>query len=224
MRRDRQAPGNQRGIGGRQDDDRQRRAPVAHPHPVISSQPVPARPAGPVPAGERDPGHPARLLAHRGVDPVREERAHRDQRTLVVAHPCERGAATQFGDAQAQFVILGQAAGVERRAAAQLGDRRQHRHRDRAPGPRQRHARPQRGPDDDAFPVMLGEFVRIMARYQPRGAVDQRDDGQLHDAVVGDQRGEDGQLVAVDHILRIVQHDRGRRSAGACIVAPQRRP
>ena len=43
----------------------ERPAAVAHPHPPLAE---PARPAEPVPAGERDAADPARFLAHRGVE------------------------------------------------------------------------------------------------------------------------------------------------------------
>jgi hypothetical protein len=104
MNQERQHPGGQPDIGGGQHDHAERRPPIAHPHPVIG-QCLRTSPAGPVPARQRDPGHPARLLPDGGVEGRREERPHRDQRARIVDDPRKPSGPAELRDPQPELIL-----------------------------------------------------------------------------------------------------------------------
>ncbi len=129
-------------------------------------------PAGTIPADQRDARHPPRLLpdgGHQGRREIGTDRHH--AASCSIRDPREQSLAAEFGDPQAEFVILGQAGRIERIAPARLGDPSQHGRGQGAAGARQRHARPDPGADDQLLDVAFGEpFVTATmegARQRP---------------------------------------------------------
>ncbi len=125
---------------------------------------------------------------------------------------------------QAEFIILGQAVGVERHATARGRDPLQHSALDRARHPGQRQPRAKRLAYHEILAVRLRKLVGIMPRYEPRFAVHQRQDRQLHGGVAPDQAVDHAQFARMHHVLGIVQLDRRHANLLVLLIAQQRRP
>ena len=149
------------GIAGDQQHGGQRTAPVAHPHPPLAD---PAAPAEPVPARQSDPADPARLLADGGVERLGEMAARGDQgaASRMSGNAHEHGRRPDLAEAQAKLVILGQAVGRERIAAAPGGEPGKRPALDRAADPGERDRGADRLAHDHFLAVALGELVAIM--------------------------------------------------------------
>ena len=182
-----------------------------------------APPADPVPAGQRDARHPARLLPYRGRDGRWEVGADRNE-LAICADTREHAASAERGDQQAEFVILDDRARVERQTVARGRDPTEHLAFDRAADPGERKPDPKRLAHHHLPAVCVGEFVGIVPRDERRTAIDQRQHRELDNGIAPDQRIENAQFAGVDQILGVMQHDRGDGYAVTRFVALERAP
>jgi hypothetical protein len=68
--------------------------------------------------------------------------------------------------------------------------------------------------------MLFRELVGIVAGQKRRALRGDRQHGQLHHVMLLEQRAEDDQLVGVQHVFRVMKHDR----VGSPVASPQRRP
>ncbi|MCY1175176.1 hypothetical protein D9M73_154020 [compost metagenome] len=151
--------------------------------------------------------------------------SHCDQRPArSLPHARERATPAQPRNVQAELIILGQAVGIERHAAARRRNPLEHPALNRARDARQRQPCPQRLTHHEILPVCLRKLVGIMARYEPRFAIHQRQDRQLYGGIAPDQRIDHAQFARMHHVLGIVQFDRRHANLFTLLIAQQRRP
>ena len=84
--------------------------------------------------------------------------------------------------------------------------------------------RPEGRPHDELLGMRFGELVAIMAGDQPRAAIDQRQDRQLHGGVIADQPIEHTELGGMNDVLGVVKDDRGGARRACLLIAQQRAP
>ena len=164
-------------------------------------------PTHPVPALQRNPVCPPRLLAHRHVDAIGEESSRGDQFSVLAPDPEEPRRTAILADAQSQLVILGQRLVRERSVPALLlrqpGQRIA---RKGAAHARRRNAAGKRIANHHRLAMALGELVRIMAADPAGMALRQGQHGKLDEGVILDSPVEQADGGRINDIFRVVEH------------------
>jgi hypothetical protein len=167
---------------------------------------------------QHDPHHPARALPHRRAEGVREIFARGQQAIALAPQRHEHLRAAHGVDAPAVFVVFRQAFGIEHAVGVRGRQLFQHRAREgRAHAIARQKAAPHL-PHRDVLGLKLGEFVAVQAVYPLPQGRGQRQHGHLHHVVASGEVIDPAQRFRVDHVLRIVRHDRVEAHAVALLV------
>jgi len=129
-----------------------------------------------------------------------------------------------MADEHADLIILGQAVGAKRRAAAVEREQRKRVAGEGATDARRGQRQSQMRANDQFLAVRLGELVAIMAADPRRARAFRRHDGNLDHRMIGQPVAIERDLGRVDAVLRIVEDDGGEAQPLAPLILAKRIP